>query len=250
MIRLIFALLFALAPLSARAQFDHSHRAWNELLKRHVVLIEGGKASQVRYAGFAKDRAALKGYLGSLSAATWAQFDGWTKPQQLALLINAYTRTADTQTPRTGQGRLVGKRQPRMRRRFRPKRAPIGRKRAINSASRRSLHENQPQESSYHDRGRCIRAGHAARARRVCAAQSLCGPQPVCRQGQPVQPVRGEARSKGELGNPVRSKSVRGECVAGKKSVCREEPVRLAESVWCPKPERREALLMQSASAA
>ena len=45
---------------SAHAQFDHQHKAWDELLKKHVVLIDGGKASQVRYAGLARDREALK----------------------------------------------------------------------------------------------------------------------------------------------------------------------------------------------
>jgi hypothetical protein len=53
-------------------------------------VLEGGKASAVRYDGFARDRAALKSYLDRLSAVTRQEFDGWTKPQQLAFLINAY----------------------------------------------------------------------------------------------------------------------------------------------------------------
>lgn len=38
------------------------------LLKKHVVLLRGGQASQVRYAGFAADRVELKRYLETLSA--------------------------------------------------------------------------------------------------------------------------------------------------------------------------------------
>ena len=69
------------------------HNAWNALLKKHVVLIEGGKASQVRYAGFQQDRAALKGYLDSLSRLTQQVFNGWNKPQQVAFLITGSRRT-------------------------------------------------------------------------------------------------------------------------------------------------------------
>jgi Protein of unknown function, DUF547 len=86
-------LLLASAALAwpAYAQsFDHSHAAWTALLKKHLVLIEGGKASQVRYAGMAADRPALKSYLKALSSVSEASFDGFTKPQQIAFLINAY----------------------------------------------------------------------------------------------------------------------------------------------------------------
>jgi len=72
------------------AQFDHGHAAWNALLQKHVVVIDGGKASQVRYAGFAQDRSALKAYLDSLSKVSEAELKGWSKPQQMAFLVNAY----------------------------------------------------------------------------------------------------------------------------------------------------------------
>jgi hypothetical protein len=89
--RLIAVLVLAAAPLGAVfAQFDHGHAAWTALLRKHVVLVDGGKASQVRYAGFAQDRAQLKGYLDALSKVTEAEFNGWSKPQQMAFLINAY----------------------------------------------------------------------------------------------------------------------------------------------------------------
>jgi hypothetical protein len=69
---------------------DHSHTAWTALLKKHVVLLGGGKGSQVRYAGMATDRAALKAYLDSLSAVSQSAFDAFSKPQQQAFLMNAY----------------------------------------------------------------------------------------------------------------------------------------------------------------
>ena len=82
----------ALTLPAARAQpaFDHHHAAWAALLKKHVVLIDGGKASQLRYAGMAQDRAALKAYLGALASVNAAAFDAFSKPQQMAFLINAY----------------------------------------------------------------------------------------------------------------------------------------------------------------
>jgi ribosomal protein S18 len=75
---------------SASAAFDHTHAAWDALLKKHVKLIDGGKASQVRYADFAKDRAALKAYLAELSKVTPAQFAAWPKAERMAFLVNAY----------------------------------------------------------------------------------------------------------------------------------------------------------------
>ena len=79
----------AAAPAAAQA-FDHSHAAWTALLKKHVVLLGGGKASQLRYAGMAAERAPLKAYTDSLSAVGSAAFNGFSKPQQMAFLINAY----------------------------------------------------------------------------------------------------------------------------------------------------------------
>ncbi len=70
--------------------FDHAHAAWTALLRKHVRLVRGGQATQVAYAGFAADRAALKAYLDSLSAVTPAVFAGWSKPERQAFLINAY----------------------------------------------------------------------------------------------------------------------------------------------------------------
>ena len=82
--------LLALPLGNAWAQFDHEHKAWTALLKKHVVLIDGGKASKVRYAGFQQDRSQIKSYLESLSKVAPAEFDGWSKAQRMAFLINAY----------------------------------------------------------------------------------------------------------------------------------------------------------------
>jgi hypothetical protein len=90
-VALIIGISLALAWTPARADgFDRTHAAWSTLLAKHVVLIDAGKASQVSYAGFATDRAALAAYLGALSAVTPAELESWSKADQIAFLINAY----------------------------------------------------------------------------------------------------------------------------------------------------------------
>jgi hypothetical protein len=90
----VFAPLAASVYWPAAAQsFDHGHAAWTALLKKHVVVLRGGQATQVRYAGFtesAGDRVALQGYLGALSAVPAATFTQWSRAQRMAFLINAY----------------------------------------------------------------------------------------------------------------------------------------------------------------
>jgi hypothetical protein len=75
---------------AAQSTFDHTHAAWDALLRKHVRLVNDGRASQVDYKGLAQERAALAAYLQSLSAVTSAQYAGWSKPQQYAFLANAY----------------------------------------------------------------------------------------------------------------------------------------------------------------
>ena len=88
--RWIIVLLLLLATLLARAVFDRRYAAWDALPNQHVVLISNGNASQMNYAGFQTDQAALKRYLDSLSAVGEADYRRWSKSQQLAFLINAY----------------------------------------------------------------------------------------------------------------------------------------------------------------
>ena len=75
---------------SLAAALDHSHAAWDALLKKHVRYATGGNASRVDYAGFARERPALKALLADYSRVTRAEFDTWSKPQQQAFLYNAY----------------------------------------------------------------------------------------------------------------------------------------------------------------
>jgi Protein of unknown function, DUF547 len=83
----LIAVALALAAPAAQA-FDHS--AWDALLKRHLTVLPGAHESRVDYAGMARDRAALKSYLGSLSRVGAAEFAGWPKDERKAFLINAY----------------------------------------------------------------------------------------------------------------------------------------------------------------
>jgi hypothetical protein len=84
--RLILALLLWL-PLAC---LGFEHKAWDELLKKHVVLLDDGRASQLRYSAMAHERGALKSYLDALSRVAPAEFAGWSRAEQMAFLINAY----------------------------------------------------------------------------------------------------------------------------------------------------------------
>ena len=88
----LFAFLTAaLLSVAANAQtFDHTHSAFTALLKKHVVIVDGGKTSKVKYADFKKDEPQLKAYLDGLSAVKEAEFNSWNKAQQMAFLINVY----------------------------------------------------------------------------------------------------------------------------------------------------------------
>jgi hypothetical protein len=92
--RPIAAALFFWAGAALAQGFDHSHRAWDALLKRNVVRVEDGKASRVRYGAMAQERAALAEYLDSLAGVSEAEFGRWSGPQQMAFLINAYNAHA------------------------------------------------------------------------------------------------------------------------------------------------------------
>jgi len=75
---------------AAAQAFDHGYAAWDALLKKHVRWLADQKQSRVAYAGMASDRAALKTVLSDLSAVTPAAFGAFTRPQQMAFLINSY----------------------------------------------------------------------------------------------------------------------------------------------------------------
>ena len=87
MIRFLLALFLAAAfPAAA---LDHSYKTWDELLKKHVSYVQDGNASRVDYAGFSRDHQ-LIAVLNEFQRVSRAEFDGWTRPQQQAFLINAY----------------------------------------------------------------------------------------------------------------------------------------------------------------
>ena len=91
LLRQLLLLCLALWAGSAFSQaFDHEHEIWDGLLKKHVAVLDAGRASQVRYAGMARDRAALKEYLEKVSSVKEAEFDRWARAPQEAFLINAY----------------------------------------------------------------------------------------------------------------------------------------------------------------
>lgn len=66
------------------------HELWDTLLKRHVVAINNGHSTEADYEGFGKESNVLKQYLSQLAGVTEAQFNRWSKNDQLAFLINAY----------------------------------------------------------------------------------------------------------------------------------------------------------------
>lgn len=87
---LLLALMFCLSGQLQANSFDHAHSQWTSLLARHVTWISHGVASEVDYRGFKQDQAELDGYLAELSKVTREQYDGWSRDQRLAFLINAY----------------------------------------------------------------------------------------------------------------------------------------------------------------
>ncbi len=84
---LIGVLLFA---SQAHAALDHQYSAFDALLSKHVKWNASGTASAVDYAGLKKERASLGKVLTAFSAVTQAEFDQFSREQQLAFLINAY----------------------------------------------------------------------------------------------------------------------------------------------------------------
>lgn len=85
--------MLCLSLVSARLpamDFDHEHAAFSALLRRHVVVLPGEHASRVDYRGLAVEHDALNRYLQTLSGVSRAAFERFSRPQQMAFLINAY----------------------------------------------------------------------------------------------------------------------------------------------------------------
>jgi Protein of unknown function, DUF547 len=82
------AMLVMCAP--AWAQFDHGYAVWDGLLKKHVRWQPDNKQSRVDYAGLKSERATLKKVLDAMTSVTPAEFERWSREQQMAFLVNAY----------------------------------------------------------------------------------------------------------------------------------------------------------------
>ena len=81
--RLLLAALAIGASLAA-APFDHSHAAFDAVLKKHVA------DGTVDYAALKAAPQALNAYLDRLAAVGQADFGAWAEPERLAFLFNLY----------------------------------------------------------------------------------------------------------------------------------------------------------------
>lgn len=96
MLRLVVGLMFFMhiawcfgeTGTHLKATFDHSHDAFTQVLQK--VVHPQGRASRVDYRQLTQDPDRLSTYLATLSSVSQQQFNGFTKPRQLAFLINAY----------------------------------------------------------------------------------------------------------------------------------------------------------------
>ena len=88
-VRSILAAL-ALGLALPAAAFDHAYAGWGALLAAHVRYLDAGHASRLDYAGMARDHDRFKAVLADFEKVPRGEFDGWSKPEREAFLINAY----------------------------------------------------------------------------------------------------------------------------------------------------------------
>ena len=81
----LFAALVMLA--SVAHAFDHTHAAFDRLLKQQV------QDGFVNYSALKATPAPLNDYLGQLAAVSENEFNGWNEHDRLAFLINLYNAT-------------------------------------------------------------------------------------------------------------------------------------------------------------
>lgn len=87
--RLLLAGLM-LAISGPATALDAAYAGYGRLLTQSVQWSADGHASSVDYAQLQQRRAALDAVLAEWSSVGQAEFDGWTRAQQMAFLINAY----------------------------------------------------------------------------------------------------------------------------------------------------------------
>lgn len=83
-------LVMSVSTTVGAQSFDHDHGVWDGLVHQHVRWLPDGVQSRVDYAGLARDRSRLRTALDALSAVSAAEFERWSRAQQIAFLINAY----------------------------------------------------------------------------------------------------------------------------------------------------------------
>ena len=80
----------AILASSTAAFADFNHSSWDSLLNNHVTMTNGGKSSVVNYAGMQAYKSKLDSYMAATSKVSQSEFNGWSKNEQLAFLINVY----------------------------------------------------------------------------------------------------------------------------------------------------------------
>jgi len=91
LLSLALLLLSLAAPSAATAGgssdsgFDHTHSAWDQILRARV-----NSKGMVDYAALKKDSAALDGYVTAIANVTAEEVGSWSRDQQVAFYINAY----------------------------------------------------------------------------------------------------------------------------------------------------------------
>jgi hypothetical protein len=80
----LFLVMLQAIPSLAAQQFDHNHKAYEQILKAHVV------DGRVDYRTLKADPQPLNRYLNNLAAVPKQQFQSSSKEQQLAFLFNLY----------------------------------------------------------------------------------------------------------------------------------------------------------------
>ena len=72
-------------PIVQLVDFHHQHPDLGKVLKK---VIDG--FGMVNYEALKKDQSALESYLQLTASVPRKQFDGWTRPQRMAFLLNVY----------------------------------------------------------------------------------------------------------------------------------------------------------------
>ena len=85
-VTLSLAAFFTLS--AANANFDHSYKDYERVLKNHV--ISKGPQTLVKYKKLKSSDEGLKSVLSQLTSVKRSEFEGWTSNQRLAFLINSY----------------------------------------------------------------------------------------------------------------------------------------------------------------